>query len=31
MEVKQFLPTYSKAGMILDQGQEGACTGFGLA
>ncbi len=22
---------YSKAGLILDQGQEGACTGFGLA
>jgi hypothetical protein len=30
-EVKRFLQTYSKAGLILDQGQEGACTGFGLA
>ncbi|HIV70070.1 MAG TPA: peptidase C1 [Candidatus Aquabacterium excrementipullorum] len=30
-EIKRFLQTYSKAGLILDQGQEGACTGFGLA
>ncbi len=30
-EIKTFLPRYSKAGLILDQGQEGACTGFGLA
>jgi hypothetical protein len=29
--VAQFLPSYVAAGMILDQGQEGACTGFGLA
>ena len=30
-EVSDFLGTYTAAGMILDQGQEGACTGFGLA
>lgn len=30
-EVKAALGTYTAAGMILDQGQEGACTGFGLA
>lgn len=30
-EIATFLPAYSKAGMILNQGQEGACTGFGLA
>ncbi len=30
-EVRRFLPVYSRAGLILDQGQEGACTGFGLA
>ncbi len=29
--IKRFLATYTKAGLILDQGQEGACTGFGLA
>lgn len=29
--VRSFLPRYAKAGLILDQGQEGACTGFGLA
>ncbi|MES2625995.1 MAG: C1 family peptidase [Pseudomonadota bacterium] len=29
-ELQKFLPLYSKAGMILDQGGEGACTGFGL-
>jgi predicted chitinase len=29
--VQQLLPTYSGAGLILDQGREGACTGFGLA
>ena len=30
-EVKKWLPTYAKSGHILDQGSEGACTGFGLA
>ncbi len=30
-DVKRLLPGYIKAGMVLDQGQEGACTGFGLA
>ena len=29
--IKTYLPKYSKAGLILDQGEEGACTGFGLA
>ena len=28
--VKHALGAYTKAGLILDQGQEGACTGFGL-
>ena len=26
-----FVPGYVKAGLVLDQGREGACTGFGLA
>ena len=30
-ELKRFLPTYVKAGLVLNQGSEGACTGFGLA
>lgn len=30
-EIKRFIGVYSKAGLILDQGLEGACTGFGLA
>lgn len=30
-QVSEFLPAYTGAGLILDQGQEGACTGFGLA
>ncbi|MFY9329707.1 MAG: C1 family peptidase [Georgfuchsia sp.] len=30
-DIKHFMGTYTKAGLILDQGQEGACTGFGLA
>ena len=29
--IRQLLPRYYKAGLILDQGEEGACTGFGLA
>jgi hypothetical protein len=30
-DIGRFLPGYTGAGLILDQGQEGACTGFGLA
>ena len=29
--IEKYLPEYCEDGMILDQGQEGACTGFGLA
>ena len=29
-EIRRFLPEYTSAGLILNQGQEGACTGFGL-
>lgn len=29
--LKKYLAAYVKAGLILDQGSEGACTGFGLA
>lgn len=29
-EVSGYLTAYTRAGMILDQGNEGACTGFGL-
>ena len=29
--IRSFLPAYTQAGLILDQGSEGACTGFGLA
>ena len=29
--IQQLLPSYVKAGLVLDQGREGACTGFGLA
>ncbi len=28
--IKKHLTTYAKANLILDQGEEGACTGFGL-
>jgi len=30
-EMRKYLPAYDKAGLILDQGTEGACTGFGLS
>ena len=30
-EIRRFLPAYTRMGLILNQGQEGACTGFGLA
>ncbi|HWI82633.1 C1 family peptidase [Ramlibacter sp.] len=30
-EVQQFIPSYVAGGLVLDQGSEGACTGFGLA
>lgn len=30
-ELGKYLPRYVKAGLVLDQGSEGACTGFGLA
>lgn len=30
-DIKRFLPAYVKTGLILNQGMEGACTGFGLA
>ncbi|WP_151996162.1 peptidoglycan-binding protein [Buttiauxella massiliensis] len=30
-EIAHSIGTYTKAGLILDQGLEGACTGFGLA
>ncbi|MDH5586467.1 MAG: C1 family peptidase [Nitrospirota bacterium] len=29
--IKQYSKDYAKANLILDQGEEGACTGFGLA
>lgn len=29
--IAEFLPGYVKAGLVLNQGKEGACTGFGLA
>ena len=30
-DIKRFMGAYTQAGLILNQGQEGACTGFGLA
>lgn len=30
-DIKHYIGAYTQAGLILDQGQEGACTGFGLA
>ncbi|WP_166802375.1 C1 family peptidase [Microvirga pakistanensis] len=29
--IETYLPLYEEAGLVLDQGAEGACTGFGLA
>lgn len=29
--IKKYLPAYVQAGLIRDQGKQGACTGFGLA
>jgi hypothetical protein len=29
--IRRLLPSYCKSGLVLDQGSEGACTGFGLA
>lgn len=29
--VQRYLPAYAEANLLLDQGSEGACTGFGLA
>ncbi|HEU4601442.1 MAG TPA: C1 family peptidase [Steroidobacteraceae bacterium] len=29
--IRKLVPAYCKSGLILDQGNEGACTGFGLA
>jgi hypothetical protein len=29
-DVRKYLPEYTEAGLILNQGKEGACTGFGL-
>ena len=30
-QIKEYLPQYRRKRLILDQGDEGACTGFGLA
>ena len=30
-QLHKYLPLYTRAGLIMNQGQEGACTGFGLA
>ncbi|RLJ65089.1 peptidoglycan-binding protein [Sulfurisoma sediminicola] len=30
-DIRRFMGAYTQAGLVLDQGQEGACTGFGLA
>ncbi|MBC7918660.1 MAG: peptidoglycan-binding protein [Rhodoferax sp.] len=30
-DMAKYMPRYTRAGLILNQGQEGACTGFGLA
>ncbi|MDP1653530.1 MAG: C1 family peptidase [Rhodocyclaceae bacterium] len=30
-DIQRFMGAYTRVGLVLDQGQEGACTGFGLA
>ena len=30
-QIATYFPAYDKAELVLDQGEEGACTGFGLA
>jgi hypothetical protein len=30
-DINTYLPRYTQSGLVLDQGREGACTGFGLA
>lgn len=30
-DIRRFMAAYTAAGLVLDQGSEGACTGFGLA
>jgi hypothetical protein len=30
-QIETYFPNYCAAEMVLDQGQEGSCTGFGLA
>lgn len=30
-DIRKLVPQYCKAGLVLDQGTDGACTGFGLA
>ena len=30
-DIRKLVPLYCKSGLVLDQGPDGACTGFGLA